>query len=140
MDEVRVCKSCAEEFIPKRHNQAFCKRNCQNDTWKKKYRELNPIPELQSSTTGAMHELLVAVDLMRCGFVVYRSMAPNAPCDLAILKEKKLIMVEVTTGHRNTKNSLIYPSHKKNSHIFDVLAVVEYTGRITYYPDKPDML
>lgn len=87
-----------------------------------------------------MHELLVAVDLLRLGFCVFRAISPNSPCDLAILKDKELIMIEVTTGARSVKGNLTYPLHKKYAHIYDVLAVVERGGKITYLPDSPNAI
>ena len=82
-----------------------------------------------------MHEMLVAVDLLRRGFYVYRSLTPNSPCDLAIVKDDQFLRIEVKTGIISLSGKLSWASTKNQ--LFDILAVVEHSGVITYYPDLP---
>ena len=82
-----------------------------------------------------MHELLVAANLMKRGFSVFRALSPSSPGDLAILKDGKLMIVEVTSGTRTYKNTLVWPLHSNGKH--DVIAIVEYAGDITYIPELP---
>ncbi|MCI0528347.1 MAG: hypothetical protein L0Y56_12980 [Nitrospira sp.] len=84
------------------------------------------------SQTGTFHEMKVVIDLMRRGYEVYRAVSGGAPCDFVAVKDGKAIRVEVTTGHRY-KTKLNHPPKDPNK--FDVLAIVEHDGWITYRPD-----
>lgn len=92
-----------------------------------------------AATIGAYHELIVAADLMRRGYGVFRAMSSACPCDLAILYLGRLFRIEVTTGH-SYGGSIIIPPHKvKDKHKYDILAVVESKGEdefpgILYHP------
>jgi hypothetical protein len=83
-------------------------------------------------TVGAMHELLVCADLLKRGYAVFRSVSPNAYCDMLMAKDGAILRVEVTTGCRTISGSLSFPP-KKNR--FDLLAIVEKNWRITYLPE-----
>jgi len=37
--ESRNCKDCGNEFIPKKEDQKFCKRQCQKDYWRKVFHD-----------------------------------------------------------------------------------------------------
>jgi hypothetical protein len=89
---------------------------------------------IPTGTVGAMHELLVAADLMKRGSHVFRALSPSCPGDLMILQGSKIKIVEVTTGYRLLNGTLAYPTRKQTER-FDVLAVVERTGKINYIPD-----
>lgn len=82
--------------------------------------------------------MLVAVDLLRRGLYVYRSLTPNAPSDLAVLHGTRLIRVEVTTGYLTPKGDCHHPG--KDSAKFDILAVVTHGGVITYSPPIEQIL
>ena len=88
--------------------------------------------KLNSGTLGAIHELLVCSDLLRRGASVFRSITPDALCDLLILIGPKLYRVEVTTGYVRLNGQINHPPKDKNR--FDVLAVVEHDGTIHYFP------
>jgi hypothetical protein len=95
---------------------------------------MNPRPVLSSGTTGAIHEYLVTVDLLKKGYHVFRATSPSCECDLAILKDKVLSRVEVTTGNRTTTGKLYYPRHP--SHLYDILAIVVNSEGIIYVPEE----
>jgi hypothetical protein len=76
--------------------------------------------------------LEVAVDLLSRGFHVFRALSHSCSCDLAIVKDGKLIRVEVTTGHSNKNGTIGYPA--KDETKFDILAVCTKNG-IIYKPD-----
>ena len=44
---------------------------------------------------GACYELFVAADLIQKGFDVFRNLSPNGPTDLVILKQERLLCVQV---------------------------------------------
>lgn len=90
---------------------------------------------LASSTTGAVSELTVACDLLKRGYEVFRAVSPSCSCDLAILKDNKLVRVEVRTAQRNqVTGNVLYPNPDRNR--FDVLALVLLAdNEIIYIPE-----
>ena len=84
-------------------------------------------------TEGTLGELIVAADLMRRGYQVFRAISPSCDYDLIILKGTHLLKVEVTKGYRD-KGVLRWPKHYK---AYDVLAVWEINSTITYIPELP---
>ena len=133
------CKHCSTPF-EERGPKIFCSARCGNKFALKRWKEQNPHSNkgLPTSTVGAVHELVVCADLLRRGLHVFRSVSPSAVCDLAILDGNKLFRIEVTTGTRSIGGKLQYPT--KDPFKFDILAVVEHSGNITYYPDLESLL
>ncbi len=84
--------------------------------------------------------MLVAVDLLRHGLYVYRSLTPNSPSDLAVLQGSRLVRVEVTTGYLTYSGKLMHPKAKKDLSKYDLLAVVRHNGEINYYPSLEEIL
>lgn len=119
-------------------NRKFCSKECREAYYKAKYREANPEPEIKlaTGTTGTIAELRVAVDLLSRGFAVFRAMSPHCSCDLAVLDDKKLLRVEVTSGKRLGNGKISHPKKQEDSHKWDVLAVV-LPDSIDYTPDFP---
>jgi hypothetical protein len=122
-----VCRVCGislnSEFHPNKQHREYCSVKCRRVNELRKYKAVRGESlELPSATIGAMHELIIAADLMKMGYHVYRSLSPSCPADLAVLKDGKLLLVEVTTGYYSATNKLSYPPHKNNVH--DIIAVV----------------
>lgn len=86
---------------------------------------------ISTGTKGAIHELQVSADMMLAGYDVFRSLSPNATCDLVAVKNGKCYRVEVTTGSLYRGKKLYYPPHKQER--YDILAVVSTLG-IDYSP------
>lgn len=82
-----------------------------------------------------MHELLVAVDLLRLGWQVFRCISPCGSCDLVAMRADDLLRVEVTTAVRNKNGTWGYPA--KDSRRYDILALVTHAGEIMYRPTLP---
>ena len=78
---------------------------------------------------GAAGELSVAVDLMARGWDVFRSLAPDAPFDLAAWDGARFLRLEV-------KASTSQPSRSRSPR-YDVLAWVQASGAVTYQPAVP---
>lgn len=96
MEEKRICAQCGKE-LPS-NKRKYCSYECEAAYLKEKYKKLNnPFKGKSSATTGAISELRVAVDLMVKGYDVFRALSPSCPCDLAILKDSKLLRIEVRT-------------------------------------------
>lgn len=130
-----ICQKPLSEEKMRRHAK-FCDKTCANKHWANLYRRANPRIHkglsLPTGTIGAMHEMVVAVDLMSRGYHVFRALSQACPCDLAILKNGKLIRVECTTGTYNRNpNSWSHPL--KDNKKYDVLAVV-FHKEIKYIP------
>jgi hypothetical protein len=82
---------------------------------------------------GAISELLVCADLLKKGYEVFRAVSQHCSCDLAILKDKALVRVEVRTAFMNGKGELNYAKPKPEKS--DVLALVLKDGNIFYRPE-----
>jgi hypothetical protein len=52
---------------------------------------------LSDVTTGALHELIVAADLIKRGFHVLRALSPHGPFDLYAYRESRGFRIEVRT-------------------------------------------
>lgn len=143
MDKQRLaCKRCNGD-IPlsrmKRH-PVYCGEECASqwhrEAWTKRNRHSKI--KLSASVIGAMHELLVSADLFKMGYSVFRSLSPSAPCDIVILKNGKLLRVEITTGILSSTgkiyNAKMYKP-KKVKEQYDVLAIA-FKGKITYEPES----
>lgn len=103
MDE-KKCISCGKSISPPLKNKKgtqrkYCSPECRDLAYSAKYRENNPLMGTSSVTTGAISELRVAIDLLSKGYDVFRAVSPHCPCDLAILKNKQLLRIEVRTTH-----------------------------------------
>lgn len=131
-----TCMHCGQTMAAPAKHQRFCSKECRTKARQQQYgKELDFKQGLRpASTTGAISELTAAADLLRRGYHVFRSVAPNSPCDLVILKDDRLQKVEVTTGSRTGFGKLCYPGKTGSNYSFDVLAVVEHDGKVTYLP------
>lgn len=133
----RLCIQCGKPYEPQKFNQKYCSYECRTLSSKIKYKEFNPdtLKGKTSATTGAISELRVAVDLLAKGYDVFRALSPNCPCDLAILKENKLLRVEVRTAFISI-TSKIYKtkSQRDDKNNIDVYAWV-LPDKITYEPE-----
>jgi hypothetical protein len=78
---------------------------------------------------------MVSGDLMKRGYHVFRALSPSCPCDLAVLKDNNLVLIEVTTGYRGKDGKHSFPEHKNGR--YDVVAVVFHDGEIIYKPSLP---
>lgn len=132
MSREDYCKQCGE-FIPT-NRWSFCSTECRRKYNREQYRLQNPFKGTTRSTTGAISELRVAVDLMSKSYSVFRSMSPSCPCDLVILKDGKLLRVEVRTTYRTTGGNIykVKPS-RDNPENNDIYAWV-LPDEIVYEP------
>lgn len=133
VERQQECKECHKTFITRRPHQIFCSKKCQRNFHKKGYRARNPKSGLTSATVGAISELRVAIDLMFRGYATFRALSPSCPCDLAVLKDGKLLRIEVTSGYYSDKGKLYCNHH--DSKKYDVLAVVTQE-EIVYIPSE----
>lgn len=115
-------KSLPEDRNRKR---IYCSRRCKNLATRDLYNRLNlrdPLcGTLVSATRGAIGELRVSVDLMVRGYEVFRALSPACSCDIAVLKDGKLLRIECRTGVYR-KDGTYYVSRTRFR--ADVLAVI----------------
>lgn len=88
-----------------------------------------------TGTIGAIGELMVSADLLRRGYNVFRSLSPNASCDLAIISGGAATRVEVTKAYRTRSGGLQFNPHERER--YDVLALWCVDGSVTYIPSLP---
>lgn len=124
------CDICGKLYKARVPFQKYCCLGCRyqarNDGYTKHCSGLSP------GTVGALSELKVATDLLEKGYEVFRSLSPACSCDLAVLKDGKLLRVEVTTGNL-VGGKLYSPKTKGQEAYFDILAIVNgFNNEITY--------
>lgn len=138
--EDRTCIQCNQPYQATTSYQKYCSQGCMHDYHNHTWRGINKTnPHISSGTTGAISELLVAADLMRKGYNVFRALSQSCPCDLVILKDKQLWRVEVTTGYRSASGKLQHV-HKPNINgaRYDIVAyAVRASDEIVYDPPLP---
>lgn len=130
----KKCLYCGEKLINVLPHRKFCNKKC-NTSFRSKSLGFEEFcqEKLQSHVIGAMNEMLVCADLIRKGYEVFKAICNNS-CDIAILKNKILLRVEVTTGNIFKINGKIHIP-VKNKEKFDILAIVLKDGKIIYQPE-----
>ena len=127
---------CKREFKPKKAIQRFCSKKCRNDSNYNRYftRSAYKANGISTGTVGAISDLRVCVDLLTKGYAVFRALSQSCPCDLAILKDGRLLTIESRTGTENKETGTINWSkaHFKSDHFAVVLP-----DRIFYDPELP---
>lgn len=128
------CEVCGKSFQPRTATHVSCSLACRQEKSRRIWRQTNPEREdtakLNSGKVGAMHEMLVCCDLLKKGYDVFRAVSQSSSCDMVVLKEGKVIRVEVTTGGFTATGKVTHPS--KDFSRFDLLAIVLHTGEIRY--------
>lgn len=132
------CQLCGIDFLKVREYQKFCSDVCRSAQYNSQFRHVNRTDKkIPTGTTGTISELLVAADLLKSGYEVFRALSPSCSCDLAILKNGKLIRVEVTTAYIGPSGKLL--TCKKPNEKSDIIAYVLKAGNeIIYEPPLND--
>ena len=132
----RLCRNCEKEIPAPRHGKnIFCSYECRAEDARKKYLRYNPFKGTSTATTGAISELKVAVDLLARGYNVFRALSPSCPCDLAVLKNGKLLRIEVRTCHISTTGK-VYKKASKGDDLTNIdLYAWVLPDRIIYEPE-----
>lgn len=117
---MRICIICNKSYTPIRTEQKYCSYDCRLEAARRKYKAGDS--GLAKATVGTLAELRVAVDLLLKGYEVFRAVSSACSCDLAILKNGKLLRVEVKTGAYY--NGKLY-ANKGKIHQYDILAIVD---------------
>src|SRR5262249_32283830 len=99
----RKCLRCGSSFLTNHPTRKFCSKKCRYSTGVSDIRA-------NSSTIGAIGELVAATDLMRRRYEVFRALSPDSSRDLIALKNSITRRVEVRVGHRLEGGKLQYPT------------------------------
>ena len=131
----KVCIQCGK-ILPSNRTK-YCSYECGKLRRQEQWQNLNPARGKTSATTGAIGELRVAIDLLIKGYNVFRALSPSCPCDLAILKDGKLLRLEVRTGHLSITGKVYKVISKKD----DKTNIDHYAwvlpDKIIYEPSLP---
>jgi hypothetical protein len=133
-----LCKGCGTEISQTRANRKamFCSNRCRTAHYKQQIGTLGS--GLPSGTTGAIGELVVAIDLLRRGYEVFRALSPSCSCDLAIIRDRNLVRVEVRTAYLNKlTGSILRNGVDSAKHDLLALVIVNDGSRILYEPELP---
>ena len=124
---------CGVSFKTRRPNQKFHSVPCQTTHYNKSLGCQSAYPGISTGTVGAISELRVSVDLLAKGYEVFRALSPSCSCDLAVMKDSKLLRIEVRTAYRGKSNNIITRrSRFKADHFALVLP-----SEIVYEPELP---
>ena len=86
---------------------------------------------LPPAAIGAVGELLVAADLIKKGWGVFRALSPIASCDLMICKGDVKATVEVKHGYLSNQRRKKVNVRRSQGN-FDIVALVSDQGEIRY--------
>jgi hypothetical protein len=125
----KVCVRCSKPFLG-RTSQKYCDVFCRD-------RNKDDESEFCTAFIGAIHETQVALDLMRKGWDVFRSMSPTGPVDLVIVCRTVTLRVQVRKAHKTTPGGVSYPKAglDDDDGLFDVLALSFADGSVLYSPE-----
>lgn len=111
---------------------------------------------LSTGKVGAISELIVCADLLKKGWEVFRTVSQSCSCDLIVIKNKKILRIEVRTGRYRSpyntgtyfkeyknilpKQSMFhYPVKQKDMDNCDIFAIVTLIdGKVHYEPELKD--
>jgi hypothetical protein len=97
-------------------------------------RPQEPSTALSSAVKADVHALLVAADLLRRGFAVFRKLGRASPCDLVMVRGRRCSRVAVRTVYSISPRGRIFPRWPPNPERFDVVAYVLPDGVIRDEP------
>jgi hypothetical protein len=134
--EPRKCLICHEEFTPtntKCTNQKYCADHSRS----KQLQLINQTPYESAPTNfkGTLSELIVAADLMKKGYHVFRNLAPHGLDLIAYGQNKEMLRIEVTTGRYYPDGNILFERHEKSSFNWDYVGVGMPDGAVFYTKD-----
>jgi len=89
-------------------NRKYCSKSCSTIYYKQENGFASAFSkQITTGTVGAISELIVATELMKNGYEIYRAISPSSSCDLLGLKGGKLYSFEVRTGYHNKKKDKV---------------------------------
>lgn len=104
---IKHCIICSKSIPRNRARWShvkYCSDECARKAYQDKY--YLPYKGLSTSTVGTINELRVCCDLLSKGYEVFRALSPHCSCDLAILKNGKLLRIEVRAGYKKKDGTI----------------------------------
>lgn len=151
-DKIYCSKQCVKSRLPKRQKQRnVTSRRCQicNNIFRghEAQRYCNECADgasngnnfgncVDAQAVGAVGELIVASELIKRGFYVFRSLAASGPCDLVCLTRSVTYRIEVTKG--TSCGGHVSYGPKGDSYCYDFLAVPLENGDIFWYDEHDE--
>jgi len=90
------------------------------------------LKDIPTGTVGAIGEMVVAVDLMKKGYSVFRALSPHCFCDLVAYRGNDSYKIECRTGYRNIRtDSISFPKTIRDG--VDIFAVYVMSDDKVYY-------
>ena len=134
-----MCDVCHLSFNTSHGNAKVCSKECKKKKTNRMYGREKYLEGIAPGTVGAIAEMVVAVDLMRKGYNVFRALSPSCFCDLIVEKMDKVLRIEVRTGYQSQTGNIVYPKikHGQKGKLLDVFAVYcGATNEIFYFDIK----
>jgi hypothetical protein len=130
----KICKGCGKPFEHHLTQKEYCTTTCRKAHHKQKYAYTSLAPNLSSSNTGAVSELIVCADLLKKGYEVFRSVSATCSCDVIALRDGICTRIEVRSAQiRLDNNGATVPYNAKDFGRQDVVATLTILGDVTYY-------
>lgn len=127
-----TCTQCGVGFQHSHQSTKVCSEKCR--------KERNNIItgrksrlEIPTGTVGSVSEMLVAVDLMRKGYAVFRALSPACFCDLICIKNGTVLKIECRTGYKHPFSEKIHFPRKTWGDIDLIAVFVHHDSEIHYF-------
>lgn len=127
----RNCELCGATFKPKADNHRVCTKACKKVFYKR------PLAEdgICSATIGAISELMIAADLLKAGWAVFRAVSPACLFDLVALKDGQSRLLEVRTGFRHKNGKIEFNRAGRSSGLdFEFAVWIQNTREVVFIP------
>lgn len=140
---LKTCAVCGGEFDPTRraaHSPSrakYCSLKCKGLADVGIRRPAYAV-KLHTGTIGALSEIVIASDLMRRGYHIFRAMSPASPFDLVAVNNDQMLRIEVRTGKIQANGDAACTFTNQDEGRSDVLAIVLMGTEIVYWPPLID--
>lgn len=131
---ILTCEICGKGHQSSQKHKKTCSVECRDKRTLKIHGRYSD-KSIPTATAGAISEIVVAAELMKNGFHVFRSLSPSCPCDLIAIKNKIPMMVEVKTGYFSENERIYFPA-TENLDFLDFIAVYVRAKNEIFYFDK----
>lgn len=137
MSECPVCGGPMPALRIRRRAKT-CSRTCGAKRWRPDTAQMSSASgtRLSTGSTGAVSELMAAIDLTQHGFAVFRALSPASPCDLIALRGADTLRVEVRSGTLYPASGIVrFGMGPRDAGRQDIFAVVAASGISYFLPD-----
>lgn len=136
-----LCLECKAVYAKKSPAHIYCCNECRSAGYAKDVQG-HYFTDLSTGNTGALGELLVTCDLIRKGYHVFRAVSHSCICDLCVIKDGKIHLLEVRTSHRDKQGNISYNKKTRLKPEEVIFAAVVHRDKgaeydIYYFPELP---